>query len=539
MSISGSLEDVSVADVMQFIHLGRRTGTLVLASGRDRGMIGFHKGRLVSARGPGTPKLGDMLVESGVLDRAALDTAILEQQAAESPVSLGQVLISEGKLEEEALRQVVSEQIEKTIAELVQWDSGSFEFAVDDLRPIDEIALFPGDLVPGTDMNTQMVLLEAARIFDERNRHDGESHAAQDETASSTDDTHPMLEFGGEEADESWAAVGRAVEGAVRSGAAHSEAPGAEVQPPASGRHVVHLVSADDELAVALGEALPQEVDRLERLGLEDAGHRREGYLQPIVLVDLREGQANLGDVAVLHDRNPGASIVALVDRVVPVSLVYGAGALAALPAEVEAAVACIVNVMQSQQQLARIGAGAQGSKPQPLGSGVARLRRVFGDLRSGLLSATVALNLMHIISESVERAVLFLVRHDCLQALGAFGMGTGGRPLAELTRGMRLDLDEPSILIDSLTSGEANAVDFDKADLPANLRQVLQRPLTGQVVVFPVLGAQRVISIIYTDNGDVNRPIEDIEILELATAQVGMAFENELLRRKISQHEL
>ncbi|MCB1053911.1 MAG: DUF4388 domain-containing protein [Acidobacteria bacterium] len=536
MSISGSLEDVSVADVMQFIHLGRRTGTLVLASGADRGMIGFHKGRLVSARGPSTPKLGDMLVASGVLDPSALETAVQEQQASEEPMSLGQVLIAEGKLEEEALRQVVSEQIEKTIGELVQWDSGSFEFAVDDLRPIDEIALFPGDLVPGTDMNTQMVLLEAARIFDERNRH---GEPVEDGGDSTADDTHPILETEADDSDASWAAVGRAIEGAVESGV--GTAAGGDVQPPTTGRHVVHLVSADDGFAQALEAALPQEVDHLERLGLDAAGHRREGYLQPVVLVDLREGQANLGDIAVLHDRNPGASIVALVDRVVPVSQVYGAGALAALPAEVEAAVACVVNVMQSQQQLARIEASHPGARAasRPRGSGVARLRRVFGDLRSGLLSATVALNLMHIISESVERAVLFLVRHDCLQALGAFGMGTAGRPLAELTRGLRLDLDEPSILIESLNSGEAQAVDFDEAELPAMLRKVLQRPLTGQVVVFPVLGAQRVISIIYTDNGDVNRPIEDIEILELATAQVGMAFENELLRRKISQHDL
>jgi hypothetical protein len=60
--------------------------------------------------------------------------------------------------------------------------------------------------------------------------------------------------------------------------------------------------------------------------------------------------------------------------------------------------------------------------------------------------------------------------------------------------------------------------------------------PKNGQVVVFPVLGSQRVISVIYTDNGDNEKAIEDIDILELATAQVGMAFENELLRRQISQ---
>ena len=41
MAISGSLKDVSVADVMQFIHLGRRTGTLLLMRGSHRAIIGF------------------------------------------------------------------------------------------------------------------------------------------------------------------------------------------------------------------------------------------------------------------------------------------------------------------------------------------------------------------------------------------------------------------------------------------------------------------------------------------------------------------
>ena len=50
------------------------------------------------------------------------------------------------------------------------WDTGTFEFAIDDLRPIDDIALYPSDVLPDADINTQMVLLEAARIFDERNR---------------------------------------------------------------------------------------------------------------------------------------------------------------------------------------------------------------------------------------------------------------------------------------------------------------------------------------------------------------------------------
>ena len=176
------------------------------------------------------------------------------------------------------------------------------------------------------------------------------------------------------------------------------------------------------------------------------------------------------------------------------------------------------------------------GEAPEENRSGVARLRRVFGDLRSGLISATVALNLMHIISESVERAVLFLVKRDHLIALGAFGTDLEGRPLAEVTRGLKIDLAGDNALIRSLETGEVQTVAFEESTVPEPMRSMVGRPRTGQVVVFPVLGAQRVISVIYTDNGENEKPIEDIDILELATAQVGMAFENELLRRQISQ---
>ena len=96
MGISGSLKDVSVADVMQFIHLGRRTGTLVLLRGAQRARIGFHSGRLVSAQAPRTPKLGDLLVSSGLLDRSALNEAISRQQTEAERRSLGQMLIASG-----------------------------------------------------------------------------------------------------------------------------------------------------------------------------------------------------------------------------------------------------------------------------------------------------------------------------------------------------------------------------------------------------------------------------------------------------------
>lgn len=514
MSISGSLKDVSVADVMQFIHLGRRTGTLLLTRGAERSMIGFHCGKLVSAQAPRTPKLGDLLISSGMIDRGILETAIREQNNGRERRSLGQILVGSGSIDAEGLRQVIAQQIEQAVSEVMVWDNGTFEFAIDDLRPIDDIALYPSDVLPDADINTQMVLLEAARIFDERNRDRGPDGYEEG------DSTHPtMLDSGTEP---QFALVERG-ETALEP---------REPEPiHAAERLQLHIVTADSTFADVMAEALAHEVAWAGVKGPGQAGLAGPGEPPPIILVDLRQGEMPLEQAASLRRSRPRASLVALVDSGTPVGKVYEAGVLAAIPAEVEAVVACVENVIESRRDLVR-GARAEESR-----SGVARLRRVFGDLRSGLISATVALNLMHIISESVERAVLFLVKRDHLMALGAFGVDTRGKPLAEVTRALKLGLESDSALTRAMETGEVQALSFDEANLPEPLRSMVGSPRTGQVVVFPVLGAQRVISVIYTDNGDRDQPIEDIDILELATAQVGMAFENELLRRQISQH--
>lgn len=513
MGISGSLKDVSVADVMQFIHLGRRTGTLLLNRGAQKAMIGFHCGRLVSAQAPKTPKLGDLLISSGMIDRGILERAIMSQRDALEHRSLGQILVTSGSIEAEGLRQVIAQQIEQAVSEVMVWDNGIFEFAIDDLRPIDDIALYPSDVLPDADINTQMVLLEAARIFDERNR-DREAAGHGDFEG---DATNPTLHL-----------TSRGV------GPAYAE-PGedTEVSPKHAAELLrLHVVSGDRGFVEQLAAALAHEVAAVELKSLSQAGMPAMGEPNPVVLLDLRGDGVTLDQAASLHRAHPRASVIAMIEPgATSLVKVYESGVLAAILAEVEAVVACVENVIENRRDLVRGAARSETSR-----SGVERLRRVYGDLRSGLISATVALNLMHIISESVERAVLFLVKRDHLLSIGAFGTDAQGRSLAESTRGLKVPVEGDSALTRSLETGEVQSLDFDSADLPQLLREILGRPRTGQVVVFPVLGAQRVISVIYTDNGDRDQAIEDIDILELATAQVGMAFENELLRRQISQ---
>lgn len=525
MAISGNLEDVSVADVMQFIHLGRRTGTLMLKRDDDRGTIGFHRGKLVSAGSPETPRLGVLLTREGLLDQEQVDEAVQAQEAEAERRSLGQILLSRELVAAEDLRRVIANQIEATISELVAWDRGTFEFVVDDLRPVDDIALYPGDVVPDADINTQMVLLEAARIFDERNR-DG---------ASSADDTHPAFGSG---AVESFGGLFEPASGTASAVAEADEEWG--VRPAGEmdeiGAHRLQIVTSDGDLTGALDRALPPGFAAVEPVGARTAGHPVPGHEPPIVVLDLRENGVSVDELARLRRTRYGTPLVALVEPGAATGKIYEAGALATVPPEVEAIVACVENLARNRPRSAPLpGQGATVGEPASA-AGVERLRRVFGDLRSGLISATVALNLMHIISESVERAVLFLVKREKLFALGAFGAAAGGQPLAELTRGMTVSLSEDHSLADSYRDGEVVSIGFDEARLPERFEKILGAPANGRIVIFPVLGSQRVISVIYTDNGENEGPIEDVDILELATAQVGMAFENELLRRQINQ---
>ena len=58
MSFSGRLEDVASADVLQFVQMGRRSGTLVVRQGEQSAEIAFRHGAIVNPRTAGESRVG-------------------------------------------------------------------------------------------------------------------------------------------------------------------------------------------------------------------------------------------------------------------------------------------------------------------------------------------------------------------------------------------------------------------------------------------------------------------------------------------------
>src|SRR5438309_5014623 len=334
MSLSGNLEDVSVADALQFIHLGGRTGTLTLSQGEATAEIGFHQGRIVNAWGPGSKRLGELLLDAGVIDQPTLAAALQAQESEQPRRSLGQVLVAMSAVAPELMYRAVEQQIEKTVYDLVTWTHGTFQFALDDLRPIDDIAVFPGDVIRHLNLDTQMVLLDALRIFDERNRD-----------ASLKPPTQPVMRNAPTPA-----------HGVSKVAAAPTPAHGtAPVAIDSLERLRFQVVSSDKQIAEKLAQALPEA--QVVRVLLRDAGTPPPAEAPPVVLLDLRQGAIAIDAISTLRRARPRSSILALVDAGVSLERVYQAGAMLAVQGDLPLVIAAFRSLAQNRRDLITGGA--------------------------------------------------------------------------------------------------------------------------------------------------------------------------------------
>ena len=160
MAVSGNLRTMPFADLLQWISLSQKTGTLVIKGRRFTKKILFAGGR-VSAVTSNNPRehLGYYLVGWGLLTEDELQ-ALLEMQQSQR-VALGGLLTRIGRFSEEEIQPIIRAKTEETIYDLILWEEGEF-FFLDDDRPLREIQ--------GLDLPVDHFLFEGARQADERRR---------------------------------------------------------------------------------------------------------------------------------------------------------------------------------------------------------------------------------------------------------------------------------------------------------------------------------------------------------------------------------
>lgn len=185
MAFTGDLEHLPIVDVIQLMNSTRKSGVLAVKGRKGESQLVFKDGYIVSASHlNNSVRIGDVLVEMGLVSSGQIEQALLKQKSdgeGRSPLAI--TLIEMGILGEQAAHKALQHLIEMTIVEILTWKSG--KFTLDHLRSVidSDFRYYPEKMEHEVNVNTQSILMDALRVFDEKKR-DGLIEDEQDEPVS-------------------------------------------------------------------------------------------------------------------------------------------------------------------------------------------------------------------------------------------------------------------------------------------------------------------------------------------------------------------
>ncbi len=160
-SIKGDITVMPLTDLLQWIDLAKKTGTVLLNRQETEKKIYLEDGKIIfiSSNRNGE-RLGEYLHQGSYLDAGKIKSALLQSQTMK--VHFTQRLIDLGYFTPEALRDIIVKHAQEILMESLDWVEGAFEFVQGDL---------PSYVIKGTiSLNTAELIyevfqrLEAAKL---------------------------------------------------------------------------------------------------------------------------------------------------------------------------------------------------------------------------------------------------------------------------------------------------------------------------------------------------------------------------------------
>src|SRR5262249_25064667 len=142
------------------IGLQRKTGLLTLKHGEETVTVTFENGMVVNAESSAKrieDRLGNLLVKQGKLTQERLREGLEKQTATLQ--SLGHILVSNNYISQKDLQSALQVQISQSVFKLFRWKVGDYHFDATDKVEYDR-----GNVQP---MSADFILMEGIRMVDE------------------------------------------------------------------------------------------------------------------------------------------------------------------------------------------------------------------------------------------------------------------------------------------------------------------------------------------------------------------------------------
>lgn len=166
--MKGNLEDFSPGELVQVVGLLGKSGSLHLERDGREGMIVFRGGRIIYVASSSVREnLGSLLLSRKLISEDELMEALERKDLESETRRLGNVLVEMGVLSQQMLEEVIREQFSRIISGFMHWSSGSFEFECMQFADHGEVEVDAEEFLVGSGVESTHVLLDAARRADE------------------------------------------------------------------------------------------------------------------------------------------------------------------------------------------------------------------------------------------------------------------------------------------------------------------------------------------------------------------------------------
>jgi hypothetical protein len=128
MSLSGRLKTMDLAELLQWVTIGRKTGSLAFVKDKTKVYIYLQEGKILSSKSNDpTRQLGHYLLFQGKLTESQLKKAFETHQ--QSRTLLGKILVEENLVSQEDIQRALVSRTEEVIYDLFLWEDGYFHFS--------------------------------------------------------------------------------------------------------------------------------------------------------------------------------------------------------------------------------------------------------------------------------------------------------------------------------------------------------------------------------------------------------------------------
>lgn len=564
MSLTGKLEHLPIVDVIQLLHATRKSGILRFESRKGESQLVFKDGYIVSANHLNSSvRIGKILIDLNIISSETLSLALQAQlRAGKDRKPLIVTLIEMGAVKEQDAYKGLERLIELTVVEILTWKKGTFTLDVRPSTTSDDYRYYPERISREISVDTQGVLMDSLRIFDEKIR-DGEltdedfveeedpitlSEVAgdagpgdldrQERTTQPAPQRQPEVEIvpslsmreleeladylgGFPEARES-------TEESARSVVLYSADPlfsHAVTTVCAPAGILVSVVSEEQEIDPVLGDALAgNDVPIL----VIDAPRRDDDGFSPKEITSLRQRKRlHYPEVCVIQLAEPGD------DGFMLQSYCDGARAVLPRPSMHERRTSYIKDTIRF---LTAFRAYLKAIAFERESFAAARIKTAISRLHNFRDTSWVTRNLLECVAGICERSLTLIVRDSELVADKGNCIDGGNEGGTEAAPGVRIPLAGPSLLRDVIEWGFVHYGPTDDETVRKHLFAELGPPSRSTILLLPIRRHGITVAIAYGDFGD-KEPIPlDSGLLQILAGQAELVLENAFYWKKLTK---